>query len=151
MLDITFIRDHPDQVKQALLDLNTDAPIDEILELDRQRRALLQDVEALRAERNTGSKQIGALMREGRRDEADAIKGRMSQIGDEIAHIDESLRQIEAELRDKQLWVPNMPHPSVPVGPDESHNVIVREWDQPREFDFEPLRSEEHTSELQSR
>ena len=139
MLDITFIRDHPDQVKQALLDLNTDAPIDEILELDRQRRALLQDVEALRAERNTGSKQIGALMREGRRDEADAIKGRMSQIGDEIAHIDESLRHIEAELRDKQLWVPNMPHPSVPVGPDESHNVIVREWGQPREFDFEPL------------
>ncbi|NIM50858.1 MAG: serine--tRNA ligase, partial [Gemmatimonadales bacterium] len=80
MLDIAYIRDHPDQVKEALVNLNTDAPIDEILELDRQRRELLQEVEALRAERNTGSKQIGALMREGRRDEAGALKERMSQI-----------------------------------------------------------------------
>jgi seryl-tRNA synthetase len=139
MLDITYIREHPNQVKQALVDLNTEAPIDDILELDRQRRKLLQEVEALRAERNAGSKQIGALMREGQRDEAEALKGRMSQIGDEIAGIDESLRGVEAELREKQLWVPNMPHPSVPVGPDESHNVLVREWGEPRQFDFEPL------------
>ena len=139
MLDITYIREHPDQVKQALVDLNTEAPIDDILELDRQRRKLLQEVEALRAERNAGSKQIGALMREGQRDEAEALKGRMGQIGDEIAAIDESLRHVEAELREKQLWVPNMPHPSVPVGPDESHNVLVREWGEPRQFDFEPL------------
>jgi seryl-tRNA synthetase len=139
MLDITYIREHPDQVKEALVNLNTEAPIDEILELDRQRRELLQEVEALRAERNTGSKQIGALMRDGRRDEADTLKGRMSHIGDEIAQLDDGLRQVEAELREKQLWVPNMPHPSVPVGPDESHNVIVRDWGQPRHFDFEPL------------
>ncbi len=139
MLDITYIREHPDQVKEALVNLNTEAPIDEILELDRRRRELLQEVEALRAERNTGSKQVGALMRDGRRDEADALKGRMSQIGDEIAQLDDGLRQVEAELREKQLWVPNMPHPSVPVGPDESHNVIVRDWGQPRQFDFEPL------------
>ncbi len=139
MLDIAFIREQPNQVKEALVNLNTEAPIDEILELDRQRRELLQEVEALRAERNTGSKQIGALMREGRRDEADALKERMSHIGDEIAEIDEGLRQVEAELREKQLWVPNMPHPSVPVGPDESHNVVVRNWGDPRQFDFEPL------------
>jgi seryl-tRNA synthetase len=139
MLDITYIREHPDQVKEALVNLNTEAPIDEILELDRQRRELLQEVEALRAERNTGSKQIGALMRDGRRDEADTLKGRMSHIGDEIAQLDDGLRQVEAELREKQLWVPNMPHPSVPVGPDESHNVIMRDWGQPRQFDFEPL------------
>jgi len=139
MLDMNFIREHPDQVKEALVTLNTEAPIDEILELDRQRRELLQQVEALRAERNTGSKQIGALMREGQRDQAEALKGRMSQIGDEIAALDEDLRHIESDLYQKQLWVPNMPHPSVPVGPDESHNVVVREWGRPRTFDFEPL------------
>jgi seryl-tRNA synthetase len=139
MLDMNFIREHPDQVKEALVTLNTEAPIDEILELDRQRRELLQQVEALRAERNTGSKQIGALMREGQRDQAEALKGRMSQIGDEIAALDEDLRHIETGLYQKQLWVPNMPHPSVPVGPDESHNVVVREWGTPRTFDFEPL------------
>jgi seryl-tRNA synthetase len=139
MLDIAFIREHPDQVKEALVKLNTEAPIYEILELDRRRRELLQEVEALRAERNAGSKQIGGLMREGRRDEAEALKGRMSHIGDRIAELDEGLRQVEADLQERQLWVPNMPHESVPVGPDESHNVVVRAWGQPREFDFEPL------------
>ncbi|GAB4537892.1 MAG: serine--tRNA ligase [Anaerolineae bacterium] len=139
MLDMTFIREHPDQVKEALLKLNTEAPIDEILAWDQKRRELLQEVEALRAERNAGSKQIGRLMREGRRDEADALKERMSQIGDRIAELDEELRRVEANLYEKQLWVPNMPHESVPVGPDESHNVVVREWGQPRQFDFEAL------------
>jgi seryl-tRNA synthetase len=138
-LDLAYIREHPHEVKEALIKLNSDAPIDEILELDQRRRDLLQEVEGLRAERNAGSKQIGALMRDGRRDEAEAFKGRMSQVGDRINELDEQLRHIEAELNQKQLWVPNMPHASVPVGPDESHNVVVRQWGQPREFDFEPL------------
>jgi seryl-tRNA synthetase len=139
MLDPAFIREHPGQVKEALVKLNTDAPIDEILELDRERRSFLQEVEALRAERNVGSKQIGALMREGGGDEAEALKGRMSQIGDRITQLDEDLRQIEASLNEKQLWVPNMPHQNVPVGPDESHNVLVREWGEARDFMTEPL------------
>jgi seryl-tRNA synthetase len=103
MLDIAFIREHPDQVRDALVKLNTEAPVDEILELDRQRRELLQQVEALRAERNAGSKQIGGLMRDGRRDEAEALKGRMSQIGDEISGLDEGLRGVEASLYEKAL------------------------------------------------
>jgi seryl-tRNA synthetase len=139
MLDLAYIREHPDEVKQALIDLNSDAPIDKILELDQRRRDLLQEVEGLRAERNAGSRQIGHLMRDGRRDEAEALKTRMSQVGDRIDELDEQLRQVEGELNQKQLWVPNMPHPSVPVGPDESHNVVVRQWGQPREFEFEPL------------
>jgi seryl-tRNA synthetase len=139
MLDMNFIREHPDEVKKALVKLNTDAPIDQILELDGRRRSLLQEVEALRAERNVGSKQIGGLMREGRRDEAEALKQRMSQVGDRITDLDKQLRQVEAELHEKQLWVPNMPHESVPVGPDESHNVVVREWGEPHDFDHEPL------------
>ena len=96
MLDLTFIREHPDVVKDALVKLNADAPIDKILELDRQRRDRLQEVEALRAERNAGSKQVGGLMREGRRDEAEALKQRMSQIADRIARLDEQLRQVES-------------------------------------------------------
>jgi seryl-tRNA synthetase len=139
MLDLAYIREHPDEVKEALIKLNSDAPIDEILKLDQRRRELLQENEGLRAERNVGSKQIGSLMRDGQRNEAETLKRRMSQIGDRINELDEQLRQVESELNQKQLWVPNMPHASVPVGPDESHNVVVRQWGQPREFDFEPL------------
>lgn len=138
MLDLNFIRENPDKVKAALRDLNTEAPIDEILELDRQRRELLKEVEALRQERNVGSKDIGQLMRAGKTEEAEAKKVQMGQIGDRINQIDERLRQVEADLNDKQLYVPNMPGPDVPVGPDESANVEVRRWGEPRQFDFAP-------------
>lgn len=138
MLDLNFIREHPDQVKAALVDLNTEAPIDEILQLDQQRRDLLREVEALRQERNVGSKAIGQLMREGKKEEAEAQKQRMSDIGDQINQIDEKLRQVETELYEKQLYVPNMPGPDVPVGPDESHNVEVRRRGEPGVFNFAP-------------
>ena len=138
MLDLNFIRENPAQVKAALKELNTEAPIDEILELDRQRRELLKDVEALRQERNTGSKAIGQLMQAGQKAEAEAQKQRMSQVGDQIKALDDQLRQVEADLYDRQLYVPNMPGPDVPVGPDESHNVEVRRWGDPPKFDFEP-------------
>lgn len=138
MLDPNFIRENPDKVKAALLDLNTDAPIDEILELDRQRRELLKEVEALRQERNAGSKAIGQLMRQGKKAEAEAQKEAMARLGDKISALDEQLRQIEASLYDRQLYVPNMPGPGVPVGPDEHHNVEVRRWGEPTQFDFLP-------------
>lgn len=138
MLDLNFIREHADRVKAALVDLNTEAPVDEILALDRQRRELLKEVEALRQERNQGSKAIGQLMREGKKEEAEAQKQRMSAIGDRISALDETLRQVEADLYDRQLYVPNMPGPGVPVGPDESGNVEVRRWGDPPQFDFQP-------------
>lgn len=138
MLDLNYIRQNPDEVKARLADLNTEAPIDEILQLDQQRRDLLKEVEALRQERNSGSKAIGQLMREGKKAEAETQKQRMTEIGDKISELDETLRQVEADLLDKQLWVPNMPGPGVPVGPDEHHNVEVRRWGQPRQFDFTP-------------
>ncbi len=138
MLDLNFIRENPNKVKAALKDLNTDAPIDEILELDRQRRELLKQVEALRQERNAGSKAIGQLMQQGQKAEAEAQKQRMSDIGDKIKELDDQLRQIEADLYDRQLYVPNMPGPDVPVGPDENHNVEVRRWGEPTQFDFAP-------------
>ena len=138
MLDLNFIRENPDLVKAKLVDLNIEAPIDAILQLDQQRRDLLKEVEALRQERNTGSKAIGALMREGKKEEAESQKQRMSEVGDKIKSLDETLRQVEANLYDKQLYVPNMPALDVPVGPNEDHNVEVRRWGESPKFDFEP-------------
>lgn len=142
MLDLNFIRKNPDKVKQTLLDLNVEAPIDDILRLDEERRLILKEVEALRAERNSGSKKIGALMREGRKEEAETQKKHMGDINDQISNFDVQLREIETTLDEKLLWVPNMPHDSVVVGPNEDHNVVEREWypdgqDAPATFDFE--------------
>ena len=138
MLDLNFIRENAELVKAKLIDLNTPAPIDEILALDEQRRGILTQVEALRQERNAGSKAIGRLMREGKKDEAEAQKAKMSEIGDQISALDEQLRAVEADLNDKQLYVPNMPAEGVPVGPDDDHNVEVRRWGDPPKFDFTP-------------
>ncbi len=138
MLDLNYIRENADVVKTKLIDLNIEAPIDEILALDARRREMLQEVEALRQERNAGSKEIGNLMRQGKKDDAQAQKQRMTEIGDRIKEIDEILREVEASSLDKQLHVPNMPHDSVPIGPTENDNVEVRRWGDPPEFDFEP-------------
>lgn len=138
MLDLNFIRENPDFVKAKLVDLNIEAPIDEILDLDQQRREILKEVEALRQERNQGSKEIGQLMRDGKKEEAEAKKARMSEVGDQISGLDDKLRAVEADLYDKQLYVPNMPGPGVPVGPDDSHNTEVRRWGDPPAFDFAP-------------
>ncbi len=136
MLDLRFIREHPDLVKEALVKLNTTAPIDEILSLDEQRRGLLSEVEALRAKRNAVSKEIGR-MKAG--DGRQALIEEMRAVGERIKELDNQIHQVEAQLNDAMLQVPNMPHESVPVGRDESENVVVRTWGQPKEFDFEPL------------
>jgi seryl-tRNA synthetase len=138
MLDLNYIRQNPAEVKAKLAELNSDAPIDEILELDQKRRDLLKEVEALRQERNTGSKVIGQLMQQGKKDEAAAQKQRMTEVGDQIKAMDDTLRQIELDLQEKQLWVPNMPGPGVPVGPDESGNREVRRSGEPPRFEFTP-------------
>jgi seryl-tRNA synthetase len=115
-----------------------DAPVAEALALDERRRVILTQVEALRAERNAGSKQIGQLMQQGRRAEAEALKQRMGQIAEEIKALDEELARVEAAFTDAMLRIPNLPHPSVPVGKDESENVVVRTEGELPHFDFEP-------------
>ncbi len=140
MLDIKFMRENRDAVLEAMRVLAAeDAPVASALSLDERRRAILVRVEVLRAERNTGSKQIGQLMREGKRTEGQALQAHMSAVGDEIKTLDEELTQVEADLQDAMLRIPNLPHPSVPVGASDAENVIVREERQPRAFDFEPL------------
>jgi len=136
MLDLAFIREHPDEVKNALKVLNIAAPIDEILEADRQRRELLQEVEGLRALVNRASKEISRLKDQAERQ---AKISEMREVGDRIKALEAELRTVEERLYRLQLEVPNMPDPSVPVGPDESHNVVVRTEGTPREFDFEAL------------
>jgi len=140
MLDLHMIREQTDKVRAALRVLGAeDAPIDRVLELDQERRALLVEVEELRARRNAGSKPIGQLMREGRRAEAEALKAELAAAGERIPQLEERLRQVDAELQDALLRIPNLPHPSVPVGKDESENVVVRQEGTLPSFDFEPL------------
>ncbi len=136
MLDIDLIRQRPELVKAALVDLNAEAPIDQILDLDERRRSLLTEVEALRAERNAASKEIGRMKDTAARQ---ARIEAMRAVGDQIKELEESLKEIESTLQEALLWVPNLPHPSVPVGPDESHNMIIRQEGTLRAFDFEPL------------
>jgi seryl-tRNA synthetase len=136
VLDMAFIREHADEVREALVKLNTTAPVDEILALDAERRALLAEVEGLRAERNVVSKEIGR-MKKGPERETKIVE--MRAVGERIRAGEEKLREVEERLYGLQLLVPNMPHPDVPVGPDESHNVVVRQEGELPELDFGPL------------
>ena len=136
MIDLKLIREHPDLVRQALVKLNSAAPIDEILALDSKRRDLLQQAEALKARRNAVSKEISQLKDQAAR--ASRIE-EMRGVGDQIRALDEEVRAVEERLNLLLLEVPNLPHPDVPVGKDESENVVVRTVGQPRQFDFEPL------------
>jgi len=136
MLDLNLIREKPDTVRAAMRDLNAEAPVDQILELDVRRRELLTEAEALRAERNTVSKEIS---RSKDKEARQAKIEEMRVVGARIKELESELKEVEAELYDAQLQVPNLPGPGVPVGPDEEHNVVVWEKGEPRVFDFEPV------------
>jgi seryl-tRNA synthetase len=134
MLDINLIREKPERVRAAMAELNAEAPIDEILELDAQRRKLLTEVEALRAERNAASREISQLKDRAVRQ---AKIEEMRSVGERIQALEANLKDVEADLNDAMLLVPNLPGPGVPVGPDDSHNVILWQKGEPRQFDFE--------------
>jgi seryl-tRNA synthetase len=140
MLDIKVIRENPEFVRQQMQALqDPSAPVDKALALDEERRRLLAQVEELKALRNAESKRVGQLMREGARAEADALKNEMTQVGDQIKTLDDRLKIVDQELFDAMSRIPNLPLPFVPVGKDDSENVVVRTWGQPRQFDFQPL------------
>jgi seryl-tRNA synthetase len=139
MLDIKWMREHRAELAEAMEKLNmSDAPWEEALTLDERRRQLLTQVETLRAERNTGSKQIGELFRHKKSAEANDLKTRMGQIGNEIDNLDQELRQVEADFQAAMLRIPNIPEPDVPVAPDESGNQVLQQWGQKPSFAFEP-------------
>ena len=136
MIDIQLIRKEPDAVRAAMRKLGAEAPIDQILKLDMDRRDLLQRVEKLRQQRNETSDQIGR-MEEGADRQANIE--RMRGVNAEIDGLEQRLRVLETELETAQYQVPNLPHASVPAGAGEHENQVLREEGQRRDFGFQPL------------
>lgn len=138
MLDAKLIRNEPDKVRQALINRNADTAIlDRFLDLDEQRRNILYEVEALKAERNTVSEEIAKMKKE-KQDATSEIE-RMREVGQRVKQMDSDVAEIETKLSDIIMNLPNLAHESVPVGKDESANVITRSWGEPRKFDFDPI------------
>ena len=135
MLSLQYIRENVDRVKRDVLLRNTTAPIDRILQLDEERRELLQQVEGLRAKRNVVSKAIGAAKEAADREVRIA---EMRLVGDEIDRLDGLLKKVEAELQEKLYEVPNILDPNVPKGPDETSNEIVQTVGELPVFSFTP-------------
>jgi seryl-tRNA synthetase len=136
MLDLALIRDNPDLVRRSMISRQLDAsPVEVVLDYDEKRRALIQAVEAMKAERNTVSKEIGRLK--------DAVERQskidaMREVGEKIAVLDDQLREVEDKLKENQAIIPNIPDPRVPLGKDDSENVVVRTNGTPPEFGFTP-------------
>ncbi len=137
MLDLKFVRDNAELVRKALRDRGLEVPLDELLEKDRRRRAVLAELEEKRARHKRGSKEVGDRVRRGE-DPAD-LRREMGALSDEIAALEEEAGELEAAVREIMVRIPNLPHESVPVGPDETCNQEVRRWGEPPEFDFQPL------------
>ena len=139
MLDIKFVRENPDLVDKACESRqNAHWDREKFFELDEERRSVIAEVEALQAARNSASKEIGQLMREGKKEEAEAKKAEVAANKERIATLDDRRDAVEKELFDLVAAIPNIPHEDVPYGKDDSDNPEVRRWGIPREFDFEP-------------
>lgn len=136
VLDIKFVRENLDKVKQMLENRHNSLSLDGFTELEQSRRDILAQVEALKAKRNTVSKQIGAMKKAG--ENADTAVAEMQTVGEEIAKLDGELKDIEARLKDIMLSIPNMPKEDVPLGVDDSDNPEHHKWGEPTSFDFEP-------------
>jgi seryl-tRNA synthetase len=137
MLDLNYIREKPEDVKAALRKRGGDfSDVDAVVALDARRRELLTEVEALRAKRNRVSKKIGRLKDQ---EEREKLIADMREVGERIEALEAPLEEVEAELEATLLGLPALPHESVPVGPDETHNPLLKEVGEPRDFDFEPV------------
>lgn len=138
MLDIKFIRENPDVVKAAMKsrNANMDAEIDEILRLDRVRRELTAKVETMKSEQNAVTKKIPQMKKNG--EDTSQVMREMKVLSDEISGLDGELGDVEKSLRDRLLAIPNIPNETVPMGVDDSDNVEVRRWGEPRDFGFSP-------------
>jgi len=138
MLDIRFVRENLALVKEKLARRGVTIALEDFERLDAERRQKIARADALRAERNRTSEEIGRLMRSGQREHAEALRLRMRDVGEEIKHLEAEIARLDAELHARLLALPNLPHDSVPIGPDETANVEIRRWGTPRTFDFEP-------------
>ena len=137
MLDLKFIRENSDLVKQAVKNRNMDCDIDRILGLDNERRSLIDEVEKLKHERNVVSREVGIMKSKG--ENIDEKREYMRSVSQRIHKFDNNLEKINEELNKLLYLVPNIPHKTTPVGPDPSTNKVIREWGKKREFGFKPL------------
>ena len=135
MLDLKFIRENPELVKQAVRNKGEKADVDRLLQLDELRRRKMKEADELKHRRNTVSKEIGRLKKEGK-DASDLLR-EMSEVAQKIRRLDDEIAELEKQIREILIWIPNIPHPSVPIG-DESANQEVKSWGKKPEFDFEP-------------
>lgn len=136
MLDIKRIRTNPEEVKKGLATRKVTGVVEQIAALDEQRRALIQKTEALKAQRNEVSKSVPARKKAG--EDVTALFEEMKRTADQIKDLDAELAAIDSQLQNILLSTPNVPLESVPIGLDDSANVEVRRWGEPRKFDFEP-------------
>ncbi len=135
MIDRALLRDNPDLIRQSLARRHFDYDLDGLIALETRRRELLQ-VEALRAQRNELSKQIGQVLREG--GSADELKAQVHALAEQIAAQEAELAEVEAQFEQMMATIPNILHPDVPEGASEEENVELYRWGEPRVFDFEP-------------
>ncbi|MEX2570614.1 MAG: serine--tRNA ligase [Gemmatimonadota bacterium] len=149
MLDVRWVRQHPDEAIERLglrgAPETTDGAVRRLVELDEERRTLVAESDGLKAQRNSVSQEVGERKR--RKEDAGELIVEMRTVGDRIKAVDARLREVEAEVEDLLLRTPNLPHASVPPGGEEA-NVVVREWGEEREFDFDPRPHWEVGSEL---
>lgn len=136
MLDIKLIRESREAVEAGLKTRRSEVKLDDVLALDERRRAIITEVDRLRARRNEVSKQIGALKKAG--EDTGAIQQETREIGERISALDAELREAGEAQRRLLLAIPNLPQEGVPEGADSAANVVVRSWGEPREFAFEP-------------
>ena len=138
MLDINFIRNNPDKVKQAIvLKHENAASIDQLLEVDAQRRSLIHTCEQLKNKRNEKSREVSELKKKGQ--DASIIIEETKKIGDEIKSYEEKIVGLESQINNLMLRIPNIPAADVPIGKDENDNVVVKSWGVRKTFDFTPL------------
>lgn len=139
MLDLNYVRENLDRVRAALETRGVaPAALDSFAEADAERRRIIAESDQLNATRNASSREIGALMKAGHRDEADGRRKEVNELKDRIAELDRLRDGADSRMRDLIAALPNLPHESVPVGKDESDNVEIRRWGTKPELDFEP-------------
>ncbi|MGC9018013.1 MAG: serine--tRNA ligase [Caldimicrobium sp.] len=138
MLDLRLIREKPEWVKERLKTRGGQYPIDKVLQLDERRRALLQEVEALRHERREKSEEIGRLKKAGEISLAQTIAEQVRNIGDRLKILEEELKAVEKELFENLAAIPNIPHESVPYGESDKDNVVIKKFGDPPSFSFQP-------------
>ncbi|MGN0165514.1 MAG: serine--tRNA ligase [Lachnospiraceae bacterium] len=140
MIDIKFLRENPDVVKQNIKNKFQDQKlslVDEVIELDKESRAVKQEADNLRAERNKSSKQIGALMAQGKKEEAEAMKQLVKESGDKLTELEAKETELQKKVRKIMMVIPNIIDPSVPIGKDDSENVEIEKFGEPVVPDFE--------------